>query len=63
MREGEWKLIVPHAHKKTAPWGDYLTEIALYHLPTDPEEKTNLATREPDRVKTLQTTLDAWWKP
>ena len=63
VREGEWKLIVPHAHKKTAPWGDYLTEIALYHLPTDPEEKTNLATREPDRVKTLQTTLDAWWKP
>lgn len=63
VREGEWKLILPHSNSKQAPWGDYLTEPALYHLTTDPDEKQNLAELEPERVNALRALLNVWWTP
>lgn len=55
--DGQWKLIVPHAPNVKKG----VTE--LYDLARDPEEKVNLAAKEPERVKELLKKLDAWWKP
>lgn len=63
IREGDFKLIVPHRHGGKAPWGDYLTEPALFDVVHDPEEKRNLAADQPDRVRALAGRLDAWWTP
>ncbi len=63
IRDGDFKLIVPHAHDGAAPWGDYLAGNALYNVAADPDEKHNLASLEPDRVQTLRRKLDAWWTP
>jgi uncharacterized sulfatase len=63
IREGDFKLVVPHAHNRTAPWGNYLNEIALYKVRSDREEKFNLAAAEPERVNALRRLLDAWWTP
>jgi uncharacterized sulfatase len=63
VREGEWKLIVPHRHNKQPPWGGYLTEKALYHVSSDPAETHNLADEQSERVQALQAKLDAWWRP
>ena len=54
---GNWKLIVPHAPniKDGKP--------ELYDLASDPDEKTNLADKQPDTVAELTRKLDAWWKP
>lgn len=54
--DGHWKLILPHASnvKDGAP--------ELYDLSKDPTEKTNLANRQPDRVKELTQKLNGWWK-
>lgn len=51
VREGDWKLIVPVKGK-----------VELYNLKEDPFEKDNQATKDATRVKSLTTTLDAWWK-
>jgi uncharacterized sulfatase len=63
VREGEWKLIVPHRHGNEPPWGGYLSETALYNVSSDPAEMQNLASKQPERVQALQAKLDAWWKP
>ena len=34
----------------------------MYQLATDPSEQTDLATLQPDRVKTLRAKLDVWLK-
>ena len=60
IRSGNFKLIVPSG--KSA-WGDYLSETALFDVVADPDEKTNLAARQPDMVKLMRTQLDAWWTP
>lgn len=52
--DGTWKLIVP-AKEGARP--------ELYDLGNDPEERQDLATREPDRVRTLLARLDRWWQP
>lgn len=36
--------------------------VELFNIKSDPNEKTNLATKEPARVKELQTRLDAYTK-
>jgi len=61
IRAGRLKLIVPHAPKGKNAWGDYLAEPALFNVAADPEEKTNLASTQPDHVKALRVQLDAWW--
>ncbi len=52
--DGEWKLIEPHR----SVVADEVTE--LYHVTADPDEAKNLAEAEPERVKELRQTLDAW---
>jgi len=51
------KLIVPHpANEPDAP-------VELYDLAADPDESTNLAPTQPDRVSALRQQLDLWWTP
>ncbi|MEC8252315.1 MAG: sulfatase [Planctomycetota bacterium] len=53
MIRGGWKLIAPQR-------GDRAAE--LYHLGADPNERVDLAGREPARVAAMQRALDAWWR-
>ena len=53
--EGTWKLIVPV--QQNEPEG----KVELFDLAADPHEKTNLAEKDPDRVKRMRVALDAWW--
>ncbi|MDQ3621093.1 MAG: sulfatase [Verrucomicrobiota bacterium] len=53
--EGNWKLIVP------APRNEPDARVQLYDLVKDPEEKNDLAAREPERVAKLTETLNTWW--
>lgn len=52
---GGWKLLVPN--KATVPEG----RTELYQVTEDPSEETNLADRNPDKVRELTARLDAWW--
>ncbi|QEF95990.1 Arylsulfatase precursor [Stieleria maiorica] len=64
IRDGDYKLIVPHRQKGKV-WGDYGDSRQLYNLVDDPNEQRDLAD-EPEHqpmVGTLQTKLDAWWRP
>lgn len=47
-----WKLIQPHDGKEP---------VELYDLNHDPHEQQNLASKQPERVRSLQQQLDAWW--
>lgn len=51
------KLIVPDAVNEPK------ASLELFDLASDPNEQTNLATKSPDRVKSLRTQLDHWWNP
>jgi arylsulfatase A len=65
VRSREWKLIVPHSYRSLGDhkpgmdgWpGEYLkqpvSEPELYHLPSDLEEKHNVAAEHPDIVKKM----------
>jgi arylsulfatase A-like enzyme len=50
VRQGPWKLV---------EWLEDGT-LELFNLTRDPHEKTNVAEKEPGRVKTLHATLKAW---
>ncbi|MFZ9979912.1 MAG: sulfatase [Opitutales bacterium] len=52
VRVGDWKLI--HWIEDDG--------VELFDLVNDPSEKTDLAARQPDRVKDLRAQLDAWRK-
>ncbi|MFO0876116.1 MAG: arylsulfatase [Gemmataceae bacterium] len=63
IRAGDWKLIV---HRDGDESGDGAprkkgarASVELFHLGDDPYEKTNLATKHPERVKELRTKLAA----
>ncbi len=65
MRDGRFKLIVPHALSGQKPWGRYIDNVALFDLVADPNEKHNLA-RDDKHTKTvsrLMARLDQWWNP
>jgi arylsulfatase A len=49
LRDGPWKLLADAA----------LQRFELYHLPDDPGETTDLAAREPDRLRVLAARLTA----
>jgi arylsulfatase len=49
VREGRWKLVA----KENQPW-------ELYDIETDRSEQTNLASKEPGRVKAMAAAWDAW---
>jgi arylsulfatase A-like enzyme len=52
VRVGDWKLI---------HWIED-DSVELFDVVNDPSEKTDLAARQPDRVKDLRARLDAWRK-
>ena len=64
LRMGEWKLVVHGRQagddKKKAKKKVAETKIELFHIANDPYEKTNLAEKDPDRVKQLLSRLDSY---
>ena len=62
LRQGNWKYIEPNNKRKINP--ETNTELGndsapqLYDLSRDPGEKQNLASIEPDRVKSMAAALD-----
>jgi len=58
--EGDWKLILPFPGREGE---DVPNRPLLYNLAADPEERTDLAAKEPKRVQRLSRRLDDWWKP
>ena len=50
LRRGDWKLV----WRATLP-----SQVELFNLAADPEEKTNLADREPERVAELKRRIEA----
>ncbi len=58
--DGEWKLLVPVPGQANEEQPQH-TE--LYRITRDPEERVDLASKEPRRVAALRRTLDAWWNP
>ena len=65
VRDGDLKLIVPHRHGPTEPWGDYLSDVALFDVVKDKAENSNLA-GDPAYAaqrKRLRSLLDDWWTP
>jgi uncharacterized sulfatase len=52
---GGYKLIRPHA--ATVPNG----RVELFRVDRDPDERENLADREPAKVADLTRLLDGWW--
>ena len=70
VRYGEYKLYFEHTYRTMAGQpqgkdglpGDYtyitLDEIELYHLPTDPGERTNIAEKHPEVVAKIEALAD-----
>ncbi|MDX2034977.1 MAG: sulfatase-like hydrolase/transferase [Blastocatellia bacterium] len=58
--DGEWKLLVPAPGQ---PNEEQPPQIELYRIAADPDERADLAAREPKRVAALRRKLDAWWDP
>jgi arylsulfatase A-like enzyme len=59
IRKGDWKLV---KYDATADGGKGTTAARLYNLADDIGEKTDLAAKEPDKVKELQAAWDEWNK-
>lgn len=55
--DGWWKPIAPDPRNLPK------AKAELYDLRNDPEEKIDLAEKEPERVQDLSRQLDAWWRP
>jgi arylsulfatase A-like enzyme len=58
LRMGDWKLVVNGKAKEEEAVKDEVIE--LFNLADDPSEKTNLAERQPERVRELRGRLDAY---
>ena len=70
VRSGPWKLSFPHSYRtlagsapgndgKPGPYKTAKTELALFNLDTDLSETMNVAERQPEVVRRLQTLADA----
>jgi arylsulfatase A-like enzyme len=57
VRAGDWKLILEPPSFPGDPVED---KVWLSNLEADPGEKTNLASREPERVRQLRERIHAW---
>lgn len=60
MIEGEWKLLVPTPGQTNE---EQPQKVELYRITTDPDERADLAEREPKRVEAMRRKLDSWWNP
>lgn len=65
VRQGRFKLIVPHSHNGRTPWNDYLTSPSLFDVVADPEESRNLLDPSGGHAAAhfLRRQLDDWWNP
>jgi arylsulfatase A-like enzyme len=59
VREGDWKLLGQPQDTGVVP-PQKIKDLFLVNLRQDPREQTNLADREPDVVRRLQSLHDAW---
>jgi arylsulfatase A-like enzyme len=59
VRKGDWKLVKYDAN---AEGGKGTSPARLYNLADDIGEKTDLAAKNPDKLKELQAAWDAWNK-
>ena len=67
LRKGDWKLVL-NGNAKDDPDGNPepkkgkkgVALVELFNLANDPSEKTNLAEREPERVRELRARLEAY---
>ena len=59
MRDGPWKLVKPFVTKNKIS-GDSDALHQLFNLDSDPAESTDLATKEPERLKTMRESLNNW---
>ncbi len=62
LRTAEWKYIEPRGGEPVITWGPkietgYSSAPQLYHIPTDGEEKTNLAPERPSVAKQFQSLI------
>jgi uncharacterized sulfatase len=58
--EGEWKLLAPTPGQTNE---EQPQQVELYRITADPDERADLAAREPKRVEALKRKLDLWWNP
>ena len=65
VRDGPWKLIVPHRHGDEEVYRGYLEQVSLFDVERDPDETTDLSgdPQYADRLKRLRRLLDDWWTP
>ena len=59
LRDGDWKLL--HASGFGKERFDGEPQFELYNLKADPEERTNLASKKPDKLAELKKTYQAWF--
>jgi arylsulfatase A-like enzyme len=62
-----WRVVRPDARQRAVRQGDYkFIEdgglMFLYNVRTDPEERHDLAGRDPSRVRAMRTLVTAWEK-
>lgn len=63
LRRGNWKIIVGNPRDADEGAGNRVRATdELYDLATDPDEKVNLATREPARLADMRARYEAWAK-
>jgi arylsulfatase A-like enzyme len=60
IRYGDWKLILNPPNFDGDPAGAPTEKVWLSNLEADPGEKTNLAAKNPDRVRELTERIRAW---
>lgn len=60
--EGDYKLVYPRREGglEANPERVDLSKAELYNLATDPSERTNLASKEPERYQQMKATWQAW---
>ena len=59
MRDGDWKFVLPPVTRNKIA-GDSTAAPALYYLPTDPSESTDVSAQHPDRMARLRAAADVW---
>jgi uncharacterized sulfatase len=57
----EWRWVIDERWKLIVPKSGMGSE--LYDLMADPDERTDLAGKEPERAGALRKKLDDWWRP
>lgn len=65
VRQGDYKLIVPHLHGNKIAWHDYIKKPVLYNVLKDPSEQHDLIhlPESQEIHQQLLNLLDTWWKP